>query len=537
MNVDKMIKKILVLIGFLFMILAIQEINAEICECNSCEDCTKKLNDASCTEVYLSKNISAERGCISSKGISNKILDCKGHIIDATFHAPGIYLNNLINVTVTNCVLNSSNIYLYNSHYCVIKNNTIYGYIDVYGSSNNKIKYNYILNSDGEGITIQGSSKNFISDNKIHNHSGYGVHIGVEPEWRGGGYLSTENILFNNEITMNQVGILVRPDTNNTVIDSNKICWNLEGDIIVKSNYSIVNLKDNICGDSKKCKKCDEQILNCNCSSCIECKIKLIDPRCKEVTLISNITQYVSAFRQCISFNGSNKIFNCDMHSIIQSDVHRGGTGIVYNNKNNTIMNCIVKNFSDGIVIEGDNCKLINNIIENNRYGIMVSGNGFIINNTILSNSHGIEIEGNATILNNKILSSEEEGIHLARSTSVISKNFITNSIVGINSTLSNIEMNSNVVCNNKEIDLYSENWQNSTGVNNTCDNPDGWDDEEKEGCTYKCGEQKLTEKPSKLPEKPPYQEPNYNNYIIITIILITILLTVFVIWYKKFKK
>ncbi|PIZ29491.1 MAG: hypothetical protein COY41_05485, partial [Candidatus Altarchaeum sp. CG_4_10_14_0_8_um_filter_32_851] len=79
--------------------------------------------------------------------------------------------------------------------------------------------------------------------------------------------------------------------------------------------------------------------------------MKLIDPRCKEVTLISNITQYVYAFGQCISFNGSNKIFNCDMHSIIQSDVYRGGTGIVYNNKNNTIMNCIVKNFSYGIVI------------------------------------------------------------------------------------------------------------------------------------------------------------------------------------------
>ncbi len=38
-------------------------------------------------------------------------------------------------------------------------------------------------------------------------------------------------------------------------------------------------------------------------------------------------------------------------------------------------------------------------------------------------------------------------------------------------------------------------------------------------------------------PLKPPSQEPNYNNYIILAIILITIFVSAFVIWYKKFKR
>jgi len=41
----------------------------------------------------------------------------------------------------------------------------------------------------------------------------------------------------------------------------------------------------------------------------------------------------------------------------------------------------------------------------------------------------------------------------------------------------------------------------------------------------------------STKPLTPQEPKPNYNNYLIIAIILITILLSAFVIWYKKFKR
>ncbi|PIN66469.1 MAG: hypothetical protein COW47_00715, partial [Candidatus Huberarchaeum crystalense] len=55
MKMKNIIIKICLLSAILLVLNPI--VAAEICECNSCEDCTKKLNDASCTEVYLSKNI------------------------------------------------------------------------------------------------------------------------------------------------------------------------------------------------------------------------------------------------------------------------------------------------------------------------------------------------------------------------------------------------------------------------------------------------------------------------------------------------
>lgn len=66
-------------------------VNAELCECNSCKDCTEKLNSISCTEVRLIKNIEINqsdalidtpwmkpRHCISIFNIESKIFDCQG---------------------------------------------------------------------------------------------------------------------------------------------------------------------------------------------------------------------------------------------------------------------------------------------------------------------------------------------------------------------------------------------------------------------------------------------------------------------------
>lgn len=60
--------------------------------------------------------------------------------------------------------------------------------------------------------------------------------------------------------------------------------------------------------------------------------------------------------------------------------------------------------------------------------------------------------------------------------------------------------------------------------------------EEEPRGKDESIGTNKTMDDNSTGPSKPP-QEPNHNNYLIIAIIVITIFVSAFVIWYKKFKK
>jgi len=63
--------------------------------------------------------------------------------------------------------------------------------------------------------------------------------------------------------------------------------------------------------------------------------------------------------------------------------------------------------------------------------------------------------------------------------------NIISNNSIGVYSLDSNSTINSNIVCNNTNLDFNSMNWLSSSGDNNTCDKPDGWKDRSKIGCTF----------------------------------------------------
>ena len=84
--------------------------------------------------------------------------------------------------------------------------------------------------------------------------------------------------------------------------------------------------------------------------------------------------------------------------------------------------------------------------------------------------------------------------------------------------------MDSNIICNNKlDVRGNKKYLQNAKGINNFCDISEEWHDDEKERCTYNC---------TQIPLK---QEIDYNKYLIMAIILITILSSLLVIYYKKF--
>ncbi|CEG13985.1 hypothetical protein MSIBF_A840002 [groundwater metagenome] len=77
-----------------------------------------------------------------------------------------------------------------------------------------------------------------------------------------------------------------------------------------------------------------------------------------------------------------------------------------------------------------------------------------------------MDSSSNLSLLNNKILNNSQRGIYSVFSTLIL----INNS-----------------ACNNVNFDIYSLNWFSSFGNNNTCDKADGWNDNNRIGCSYCC--------------------------------------------------
>jgi len=80
------------------------------CICDSCDDCTAKLNDASCNTVKLTADIFSSSTCITNPpNFNNKIVDCQGHSITTIGNlARGIYLSGKTGNTIRNCSVSTS---------------------------------------------------------------------------------------------------------------------------------------------------------------------------------------------------------------------------------------------------------------------------------------------------------------------------------------------------------------------------------------------------------------------------------------------
>ena len=109
----------------------------------------------------------------------------------------------------------------------------------------------------------------------------------------------------------------------------------------------------------------------CNCQSCSDCNSKLNKDSCSIVILTADIINHRGT---CINDSGnfSNKIFDCQKHTIAGD---KGGEdyGIYLNGKSgNTIRNCVIIDFWDGISLQdSSNNNIINNTVSN-----MVNGVG-----------------------------------------------------------------------------------------------------------------------------------------------------------------
>jgi parallel beta-helix repeat protein len=186
------------------------------------------------------------------------------------------------------------------------------------------------------------------------------------------------------------------------------------------------------------------------CNSCADCSTKLASGDYVTVTLSTDLLNLEGT---CIDllYGESDVTFDCAGHTIDGDDlsIDRESGIAMLNGSNNKILNCTVSGFDEGIYLENTTSHtIIDNDLASNDFGIALTGD------------HSSDLRNN-TISDNRI------GIYIRDSNSDT--------------------INANVVCSNSDFDFYLESGTGNTGDNNTCDRPDGWNDQGTTGCTFLC--------------------------------------------------
>jgi len=241
-----------------------------------------------------------------------------------------------------------------------IRNSGIHPYagVKIYFSSNNEI-YNCNISNNNKGIRLWHSSNNSVYNCNITSNDEYGIML----------YFCSNNSIYNCKITSNSWdGIGLGSSSNNNIYNCN-----------ITSNNG-----DGIGGTSND----NNSIYNCK---------------------ISN-----NGYGIGLGSSSNNNIYNCNITS---NDEH----GIILyssSSNNNSIYNCKISNNDYGIVLGSSNNNSIYNCkISNNDYGIRFeySNNNSIYNCKISNNDYGIRFEysNNNSIYNCNITSNDDYGIGL----------------------------------------------------------------------------------------------------------------------------
>ena len=200
-----------------------------VLECNSCEDCTQKLNavpEGSIVKLTTDITNSNKKYCINitNELINNVTFDCQGYTIDGidSFTSRGIHVTKKY-VTIKNCMLSD------------------WGHsIQLWGSKHSLLKNNFVNSSYGCGILLWYAKNNTIISNNITSTQYFGdaIHLSVE---------SNENKIINNNIfNRNSHGIRMH-NSHNNILNSNYVCDSVHEDIIVEYGSSGNTGVDNTC--------------------------------------------------------------------------------------------------------------------------------------------------------------------------------------------------------------------------------------------------------------------------------------------------
>jgi parallel beta-helix repeat protein len=236
--------------------------------CNSCTDCTNKLN-GTFERVLLAADISSSGTCVTF-GASNVEFDCDGHSITGSGSNFGVYISGESGNSVKNCTITDfgSGIRLYN------------------GASGNTVERN-TTDSNSYGIDLSSATGNTIYLNDAGSNSQYGISVSNS---------SDSNTLSFNDLLCNDSGIRVLNSDSNA-LRFNTACSETGDDIYVSgstgaSGYSNtcdaatgysdpdVTGCSNIC-NSQRCATCSDGIQSGNeegvdcgghyCPPCSQC--------------------------------------------------------------------------------------------------------------------------------------------------------------------------------------------------------------------------------------------------------------------------
>jgi parallel beta-helix repeat protein len=415
--------------------------------CDSCSDCTNKINTAPPGSVIkLTKNIINHQGTCIKWMADGKTFDGQNHAIDGddstgssidpTYHT-GIDMSfGPEGNTIKNCVISDFE----------------YG-IAIRGYFGNASYYNNIINNilysnvrDGININLGFQNDDVFStikNNVILNNGEYGI----------GMYYSTKNL-----------------------IDSNIVCSNTKSDFFLSDSYNNFGT-NNYCNKPDGWNDAGETGCSNSCSkapvSCAPGEVYPYDDM--EITSDTKLCRGFynipdSDDKGVIIIKSDNVVLDCN-----GATINGDGSGIgIYNNgfDNVILKNCNIKNYEFGI-------------------GAVHSSYSTVTSNNISSNSYGIDMEysSNNTLNSNNIYGNNLYGVYMAYSSgNALNNNKIKNNRYGVSLTNSNnADLNANIICENTISDLDLVNSYDNSGNNNYCDTPDGWNDTGTTGCTNPC--------------------------------------------------
>lgn len=349
-----------------------------------------------------------------------------------------LYQSNHSRITGNNITATQgTGIYLGYSDNNHIDNNTINDStshnIYLYNSNSNTIANNNVADSRwGNGIDIYRSDNNIFNSNTAHgNHKGFAI------QYSGGNTLHNNTLYantYNFDLTGNQDSHFNNDiDTGNTV----------DG----KPIYYVRNASDTVYDSAS----------NAGTFYCIWCNNITV----KNLTLTKN-------YHGILFWQTNNSL----VENITSSSNYYG----VYLGKSSS--NTIKNNFNSFV---------------NNYYGAYLwysSSNTLTksnISNNLYTNIYLYYSDNNTLSSNNASSSTWDNGIYLyySANNTITGNNASSNGDYGIDLIYSDgNRIDNNTVVDNGILDFYVSNSAN-TGTDNTCDKPDGWNDEGHIGCTY----------------------------------------------------
>lgn len=223
----------------------------EECFCDSCFDCSDKLNSLDCRRVILLNDIISSESCINGsllENFSNKVFNCNNfniNINDSGISETAIILEGNEGNSLLNCNIDyfENAVLINNSDYTTIDNFNINfntNAIIINNSDNVFIQSSYIENNSEYGIYSERSNYLFAIDNIIYGNDNIGVKI----------YFSNFSQVIGNILVLNLGGLYISSSSRYTKIYQNIMCINIQKAI---GYFDIENYGETSYGDKNTC--------------------------------------------------------------------------------------------------------------------------------------------------------------------------------------------------------------------------------------------------------------------------------------------